>query len=317
VRERNLPLILILMVALLAACGGGPGIPADAASQPPAVDATPTAEILEGAPLVVAQAPSPDPSQAAPPPDGVVALVNGQPITQAELDREMGLRPSNPGLSLEANQGRVLETLIDMEVIRQVAPSFGVAVTDETLQAELDSLKASTGDEASWQAWLATNGLTEDDLREAQRDLLITSGIVALLGRNLEGDVAQIRARHILLATQEEALAVIERMRLGESFDALASLSLDSTTRDAGGDLGWFTREELWDQTLADVAFSLEVGATAGPIQSAMGFHIVQILEAGERPVEPERLPVIMENMFLNWLDEQKATFDIQRFIGG
>jgi parvulin-like peptidyl-prolyl isomerase len=317
VRERNLPLILILMVALLAACGGGPGIPADAASQPPAVDATPTAEILEGAPLVVAQAPSPDPSQAAPPPDGVVALVNGQPITQAELDREMGLRPSNPGLSLEANQGRVLETLIEMEVIRQVAPSFGVAVTDEALQAELDSLKASTGDEASWQAWLATNGLTEDDLREAQRDLLITSGIVALLGRNLEGDVAQIRARHILLATQEEALAVIERMRLGESFDALASLSLDSTTRDAGGDLGWFTREELWDQTLADVAFSLEVGATAGPIQSAMGFHIVQILEAGERPVEPERLPVIMENMFLNWLDEQKATFDIQRFIGG
>jgi parvulin-like peptidyl-prolyl isomerase len=109
----------------------------------------------------------------------------------------------------------------------------------------------------------------------------------------------------------------MNRLRAGEDFATLASsVSIDLTTRERGGDLGWFTVDELLDKRLADVAFSLQPNAIAGPIATRIGYHVIQTLEFSERPVEPERLALLKRNIYLNWLDEQFQKATIERYIG-
>ena len=62
------------------------------------------------------------------------------------------------------------------------------------------------------------------------------------------------------------------------------------------------------------VAFGLEPGQIAGPIPTLIGYHIIQVIERAERPVEPERMPLLMENAFLNWLDGQYRAAIIERY---
>ena len=103
-------------------------------------------------------------------------------------------------------------------------------------------------------------------------------------------------------------------MRNG-AFETLAQeLSIDVTTKDRGGDLGWFTANELMDERLSDVAFGLEPGQIAGPIPTLIGYHVIQVIERAERPVEPERLPLLMENVFMSWLDGQFRAAIIERY---
>ncbi|GAB1422727.1 hypothetical protein MASR2M15_29660 [Anaerolineales bacterium] len=116
----------------------------------------------------------------------------------------------------------------------------------------------------------------------------------------------QVHARHILVASEAEALDVLNRLNAGEDFAQLAAaVSIDVSSKDNGGDLGWFTQYELTAENLATVAFQSEINAYAGPVSSALGYHIIQTLEKADLPVAPERLPIMVENRFIDWLDQQ------------
>ena len=144
---------------------------------------------------------------------------------------------------------------------------------------------------------------------------LITSIVRDNLFVGLNGDVEQAHARHILVATESEAAAALTQLQNGANFEELArTMSVDNGTRATGGDLGWFTRDELIDPRLGEVIFSLQVGAIAGPIPSRVGYHIVQLIETGNRPIEPERMGVLMDAIYTTWLGEQLAVATIERF---
>jgi parvulin-like peptidyl-prolyl isomerase len=92
-------------------------------------------------------------------------------------------------------------------------------------------------------------------------------------------------------------------------------MSKDDTTRDLGGDLGWFTLEELLTPQLSKVAFTLKAGEIRGPVATDLGYHIVQVLEFAKRPVEPERRANIAEVRFDNWLTPLYGKADIKRYL--
>ncbi|MHA7871700.1 MAG: peptidylprolyl isomerase [Hyphococcus sp.] len=89
----------------------------------------------------------------------------------------------------------------------------------------------------------------------------------------------QVRARHILVATGEEAEAVIAQLNEGAEFGALArEKSLDRATAPLGGEVGWFSRD-MMARDFARVAFSTPVGEIAAPFQTEFGWHIIKVLD--------------------------------------
>jgi peptidyl-prolyl cis-trans isomerase C len=92
------------------------------------------------------------------------------------------------------------------------------------------------------------------------------------------------RARLILVATQEEANAVLERLEGGEDFGVLAGvLSRDEATRNKNGDLGYFSRDMLAD-AVAKAAFETPVKSLAPVFETDDGFHILEVLDQRRAP---------------------------------
>ena len=281
--KRTVSFILIISAVILAACAPGE-------TAPP-----------QGSTDTAVQQSVPD----------VVARVNGSDITRADYERAVA-RLNGASALAQTVSDQVINTLIEQRIIEQAAAELNVAVTTEDVDAEINALKDLTGD---WNAWLTENGYTEPEFREAIRSNLLTQRVrEAVLAQT--GDVNTIRtvhARHILVATQAEADGVMQRLNNGEAFEALAAeVSRDVTTRDTGGNLGFFTRDDLTTPQLADLAFTLGEGQMAGPVQTALGWHIVQTIEFGEEPVASGSEALALEQRFGQWLAERRQSATIE-----
>lgn len=128
----------------------------------------------------------------------------------------------------------------------------------------------------------------------------------------------QVRARHILVDTQEEANSVIERLAAGEDFGDLATeLSKDTSNRDTGGDLGWFPRG-IMVKEFEDVAFSLPAGQTSEPVSTPFGFHVIEVEEGPiTRELDPALLAQTRARHFDQWLNSQTGpdSANVERFF--
>jgi foldase protein PrsA len=90
---------------------------------------------------------------------------------------------------------------------------------------------------------------------------------------------SKIKCSHILVQKQSEALAVIERLKKGESFSNLAKeLSIDKGSGKRGGDLGYFGRG-MMVKPFEDAAFKLEKGQMSEPVKTEFGYHIIKRLD--------------------------------------
>lgn len=128
--------------------------------------------------------------------------------------------------------------------------------------------------------------------------------------------ITEVRARHILVKSSEEANAIIEQLSGGASFGELARQhSEDVTTREQGGDLGWFTAGELTVPELAEVAIQLEPGQFTGPLRTVLGYHIIQTVEVSEREATPQEQAEQNVVRFGIWLRQQMQSASVERFI--
>jgi len=257
--------------------------------------------------------------------EALAALVNDEPITlaafQAELQRQeaqlagMGVVPANRGVF----ETSVLSGLIDQILIEQAADIQGLTVTDDELAAEIALDIEMAGGEAVWRSWLAENGLTEDEYRTSIRSALLTAKIRDLVIASVPDNVEQVHARHILVSTEAEAQAIYQQLQAGTEFGELAlAHSLDVSTREMGGDLGWFAREQLLEPVVAEVAFGLEAGQISAPFASSLGYHVVQTLErVADRPLDDSGRIILDGIIFDRWLQSLRDQATVQRFVGG
>ena len=87
---------------------------------------------------------------------------------------------------------------------------------------------------------------------------------------------AKIMCSHILVKKQSEALEILERLKKGEKFGALAKeLSLDTGSAKRKGNLGFFPRGRMV-KPFEDAAFRLSVGQVSEPVKSEYGYHIIK-----------------------------------------
>jgi parvulin-like peptidyl-prolyl isomerase len=249
--------------------------------------------------------------------NGVVARVNGEDILVADYERELARRLRDDSVTdATALAGDVLDGLIEQRLLARAAAGMGITVTPDDVTAEVERLKAMLTSDAAWQQFLADNGYTEAEFRQAQQNVLLAQRVQTVLFAGLNGNVRQVRARHIVVRTEAEANTLLQQLQAGEDFAALAAAySIDLTSRERGGDLGWFVPGELMDARLGEVAFSLNPGASAGPIATSIGYHIIQSLEFAERPIEPERMGLLMQNIYQTWLEQQFQQAAIERYL--
>jgi parvulin-like peptidyl-prolyl isomerase len=269
--------------------------------------------------------PSPNPPTSAPDPNlpvndaGVqlVAKVNGTEITLPEFEQALTRQQAEiQAADPDAMAASVLDSLIEQTLIEQAASEQQITVTDAEIQAEIQAMMQESGSDSAWQEWLAQNHFTQEQFADYLRESMLTQRIIAQVTQSVTGALPHVHARHILVATEAEANDILSRLRAGEEFAALAaSYSRDVTTRETGGDLGWFTQEELLEPSLAQVAFSLEPGQIAGPVPTRLGYHILQTLEKAARPVAPEKQADLVQVVFQNWLQGLRDSAAIERYL--
>jgi peptidyl-prolyl cis-trans isomerase C len=95
----------------------------------------------------------------------------------------------------------------------------------------------------------------------------------------------EVRAAHILVKTEEEAKAIVEQLKGGADFAALAKeKSEDKGSGANGGELGWFTKEVMVKE-FADAAFAMKPGEfSQAPVKSQFGWHVIKLEERRTQP---------------------------------
>jgi hypothetical protein len=126
----------------------------------------------------------------------------------------------------------------------------------------------------------------------------------------------QVWARHILVADEATANGVIERLKKGEDFAALAKeLSTDTGSAVNGGDLNWFGNGVMWPEFEA-AAFALEKPGdyTLTPVKTQDGFHIIQLIAKQDRPLTADQYDTAKNKAFSDWLTITREEYGVETF---
>lgn len=157
-------------------------------------------------------------------------------------------------------------------------------------------------------------GLSEKDVLELYRVQLISQKVYELITADIPTEEEQLWARHILVATVEEAEAVLKRLEDGEDWSLIAAeVSTDTSNKDQGGDLGWFGKNAMVTE-FETAAFELEVGEISEPVETSFGFHIIQLLGKEVRPIETSKLDQNKQTIFNEWLTKEKEKYTIEQY---
>jgi len=136
----------------------------------------------------------------------------------------------------------------------------------------------------------------------------------ALLGDKLQKDFAkqvpatepQIHARHILVDSEDAARAAKGDIERGIPFEEEAKRVSKDSSKDQGGDLGWFGKGKMVPQ-FEEVAFAMQPGQVSDPVKSGFGWHIIQVLEKDDNhPIDDARRQELAQKAYRDWLDTTK-----------
>ncbi|MCB9994717.1 MAG: peptidylprolyl isomerase [Hyphomicrobiaceae bacterium] len=208
-------------------------------------------------------------------PDTVVATVDGTPITEADI----GFAAEDLGQDLaqipvNSRRAYIVGVLIDMKLMANAAKAQHLEQTDEF--ARRSEYLTERALRRAYFVEILNKAVTDDQVKAAYDDYIAKAP-----------QDEEIRARHILVNTEDEAKAVLDELNNGKDFAELAQEKSIDPGAANGGDLGYFTRGQMV-QPFEDAAFALEVGQISEPIQTQFGWHIIKLED--RRPKAPPTL---------------------------
>jgi peptidyl-prolyl cis-trans isomerase C len=104
-------------------------------------------------------------------------------------------------------------------------------------------------------------------------------------GKQMAGE-KEVRARHILVPTEDEAKAVVEELKKGTDFAELAKQKSKDSSAAQGGDLDYFTEDQMVPE-FAGAAFKLEKGQVSAPVKTQFGWHVIKVEDKRDRQIPP------------------------------
>jgi peptidyl-prolyl cis-trans isomerase C len=209
------------------------------------------------------------------PADKPVATVNGTPISRAMFEYYAKNTAGKPAAELTAEQrAQLLDNLIRGEIIAEEAVKQGLDKTTDTASL-LQLSRLEILQQAGATHYLEDKKPSDADLK-AEYDAQI-GGMPK----------TQYHARHILVSSQDQAQKIIDELKKGAKFEDLAKKDSMDSSKEQGGELGWFTPSNMV-KPFADAVVQLKKGeVTPTPVQSQYGWHVIQLLDTRDTPVPP------------------------------
>ena len=210
------------------------------------------------------------------------------------------------------------QRVVEQKLLSQEALRVGIQPNEPRITQMAQKIEQQAGGREALDASLAQMGSNYEQVTEMMREMdLVRSLIEQKISPSVQvsdEDVAsfyaenpemfkndaQVHARHIIFAAREDADAETvataganaekarERAVAGEDFAGLAREVSEGPSAATGGDLGFFTREQMVP-AFADAAFALEPGQISGVVRSPFGFHVIKVEEkrpAGTLPLD-------------------------------
>jgi peptidyl-prolyl cis-trans isomerase C len=229
--------------------------------------------------------------------DPIVARVNNTVIRMSDVQRETnaqsGASDDTPVSAAGEDYDRVLEELIDQRLLALEARRRGLHQSEEARR------RLALAEERILGNVLVETALADRVTEETVRRIYDEQIRLIPLGE-------EVRARHILVETREQADAIMVLLDSGGNFAELAvAMSEDHATRLEGGDLGYFTQEGILP-AFGAVAFATPEGVVAAPFETEFGWHILTVVDRRRQP--PPSLEVLRPNIVRYYTFDQLET---------
>ena len=221
-----------------------------------------------------------------------VAVVNGTAIPSSRVDemvKQITSQQNAPADSPDL-RAKVKEELITREILVQAADKAGLAKTEE-VKSQLAMARQSIMIRALVADFVKKNPVSDAEVAAEYARI-----------KQQAGD-KEYHVRHILLGTEDEAKAVIAKLKAGASFEELAKQSKDTGSASNGGDLDWAT-PAAFVKPFSDAMVSLQKGQmTETPVQSQYGFHIIKVED-----IRPAKIPALddVKRQIVDGLQQKK-----------
>jgi peptidyl-prolyl cis-trans isomerase C len=207
--------------------------------------------------------------------DPVIAKVNGVEIHESDLtmaEEDVGQNQQVQALAGDAKRDYLVSYLADVILASKAAE--GKKIND---QKEFKSRLGFIRNKLLMETLLQEEGkaaLTPEAMKKVYEEAVKSMGAEQ-----------EVRARHILVPTEEEAKAVLAEIKKGTDFAELAKQkSKDPGAAAEGGDLGYFGKDQMVPE-FAEVAFKLEKGQVSDPVKTQFGWHIIKVEDKRTKPV--------------------------------
>jgi foldase protein PrsA len=257
------------------------------------------------------------------------ATVNGNDITVQDIN---DLIAADGAVDAEFFRTQLQGKIVSTVVLDAAESEYGLTASDEEIETQYQEFRTQLESSAeSYEAALEANGITDERVRQAAREQIVATALRERItdeapevteediAAELEANSATYRTacvKHILVATQEEAEAVKERVQGGEDFAAVAGeASVEPQAEQTGGDLGCSTLNRYVPEFTAGV-LAAEVGEVAGPVQTEFGFHVILVDSIDDDATVEEAIRTQLETVnegtyFSEWIEETLAAAEI------
>ena len=246
--------------------------------------------------------------------EGMVAIVDGDGISNDELEKKfnlVGIRENTElqfgegALEQEIEDGVTLERKLKEELLEQLVvvkiiannANKDIEITEEMLKEQKLEYIENVGGQENFTEFLEERGLTEEELEDYMiEDLLVKEHQKNLMDKmevseeeareyfeENKDDIIIIRLEHILLKEKAEAESVLKRINEGEDFAKLAkSESIHTNSAENGGDIGYITRNSPLIEEYKDIGFELDINEISDVVESELGYSIIRLVDRKE-----------------------------------
>ena len=278
-----------------------------------------------------------------------IASVNGKAISKSQYERMLSVfkkRAAHTGQQfndqdLATAKNRILESLIDAEVLYQESQKEGVKVDDRAVNEQIEKMKKRFSDETKYKKAIERMHVSEKEFRtEIQRALAIKKLLDTNMrqkitvteeeskkyyndNQNLFKEPEQVKASQIWIkatpkdeeSKKNQALKKIEmvqkKIQQGEDFGILAKTYSEGPSAQHKGDLGYVKRGQM-AKPFEDAVFALNVGEVSGIVKTQFGYHLIKVIDKKPARTTPykEVQPMIEQH-----LKKEKEKTEIQGYI--
>ena len=277
-----------------------------------------------------------------------IAIINGSVITREEFNREINQvkqKSLQRGQEISSTQledigNKILENLIDLELLFQESHNNGIKVEKEKIDSQIKSLKQKLPNNAEFEKLLTELKLSENALKlKIKKGIAIQELVETRITQKIkisdkESKVfydtnpdlfkqsEQVKANHILIKvaqgadeiTKSEAkqkLRQIQQKLKSEDFAMLAKEFSEGPSKINGGDLGYFQRGQMV-KSFEDAAFSLKPEEVSDIVETQFGYHLIKVVD--KKPEKTIPYEDVKDNL-VQHLKQEKTKQKVKLYI--